>query len=93
MPRDPGVLAKLKSGIDDTAKGLKDYSSKIEKIGGRDVYVIDQLTEGVKVYRFRTVNRSEDIMVGGFIQYKSGDELKARKALEEIIKGLKFDSE
>lgn len=93
MPRDPGILEKLKSAIDDSARGFKDYSSKIENIDGRKVYVIDEVTEGVKVYRFRTVNRSEDIMVGGFIQYKQGDEIKARKALEDIIKGLKFDNE
>lgn len=93
IPRDQGILEKQRLARDDSARGLKDFSSKIENIGGRDVYVINQVTEGMKVYRLTTVNRSEDIIVGGFIQYNPGDELKARKALEDIIKGLKFDNE
>lgn len=40
-----------------------------------------------------TVNRSEDIIVNRFIQYKPGEDMKARKVLEDLIKGLKLDHE
>ena len=93
IPKNPKILTELKLALDNSAEGLKNYSSKIENIAGREVYLVDQVTEGIKIYRFRTVNRSGDILVNGFIQYKPGDELKARKALEDIIKGLKFDTE
>jgi len=93
IKKTPGILKKQALARDNAGEKLKDFSSKIENIGGRDVYIIDQVTEGLKIYRFTTVNRSEDIMVGGFVQYKPGDELIAKKVLEDIIKGLKFDGE
>ncbi|RYE54805.1 MAG: hypothetical protein EOP48_11520 [Sphingobacteriales bacterium] len=93
IPKNPKILTELKLALDNSAEGLKNYTSKIENIDGREVYIVDQVTEGTKVYRFKTVNHSSDILVNGFIQYNPGDELKARKVLEDIIKGLKFDSE
>ncbi len=85
------ALKELKVAFDDTFQGVKDYSSKIEKIGAKDVFVIDQVSEGLKLYRFTTINSYKNVVVNGFIQYNPGDEAKARTILEDLIKGLKFE--
>ena len=89
----PDFLKTYKMASDDVGLKIKGYSSKIENIGGRDVFVTDEVSEGQKLYRFTTVNRNEDFVVTGFIQYLPGQESKARTVLEDLIKGLKFDHE
>lgn len=91
ITRQLGYLKALKYATDDTFQGNKNYSSKIERIGGTDVFIIDQVAEGLKLYRFFTVNSSENFVVTGLVQYKPGDEAKARTVLNDLIKGLKFE--
>jgi len=91
IPSEPGFLKTYQLAADETGLTINGYSSKIEKIDGKDVFVIDHISEGIKLYRFTTINSTEDQIVTGFVQHQAGDEIKARKLLEEVIKGLKFN--
>jgi len=89
--KEKGLLASLQRASDASGLNSKGYASKIEKIAGKDVFVIDHETEGLKLYRFTLVNPNEDFVVTGFVEYKPGQEVKARKVLEDLVKGFKFD--
>lgn len=86
ITRQTGKLKSMKTAWESISKGLLNTSSKIESIAGKDVFVIDMISEGFKLYRFTVVNKNEDFLVIGFVQFKPGDELKGRKVLEDIIK-------
>ncbi len=90
MPRTQGFLKGRKLMFDDVGLKLSNYSSKIETVSGKNVFVINEISEGLKICRFTTVNSSEDFVVIGFIQYNPGNEIKARSVLEDIIKGLNY---
>ncbi|MGY4383474.1 hypothetical protein ACVWYN_000493 [Pedobacter sp. UYP24] len=90
MPKEKGKLKVLKLGFDDNNENNKNYSSKIETIDGKDVAIINEITEGLNVFRFVTVNPAEDFCIIGFVQYNPKDYSKAKVVLEDIIKGLKY---
>lgn len=58
----PNALTDLKTASDDTFQGVKNYSSKIESIDGKDVFIIDEVSEGLKLYRFTTINSTGNVL-------------------------------
>lgn len=85
-----GYLKKLKLATDNVHHSDKSYSSSIETIGGKNVFIMNHIMEGINLYNFFTINKAEEFVVNGYVQYNAGDEVKARAVLEDVIKGIKF---
>jgi hypothetical protein len=85
-----GYLKKLKLATDNVHHSDKSYSSSLEAVGDKNVFIMNHIMEGINLYRFFTINKAEEFVVNGYVQYNAGDEVKARSVLEDVIKGIKF---
>ena len=52
VPKNKGVLKRLKEATDDVFHDDKSYSSNIVPIDGKDVLVINDINEGFNIIRF-----------------------------------------
>ncbi|AZA54578.1 hypothetical protein [Chryseobacterium sp. G0201] len=82
-------LDKVKKGLDEMAKGLSSYSSKIVSIKGNKFLITENTTENK--LRFFGTNSSGTSSVNGLLEFNGSGREKAKAVLDSVIPNISFE--
>jgi hypothetical protein len=90
----PSFLTELENGIESRRKRSKFvdeyYQHRIENMGNGKRMITRNRGDGFNYYLFYIFNKDYTYKVSGTLQFKSGEEIKAKAHLDEILKGISF---
>ncbi len=92
--RNPSFLTEINNGIENRRKRFKlideYYQNWVENTSNSKRIISRNKGDGFNYYLFYVVNKSYTHKVSGTLQFKPGEELKARLHLNEVLKGISF---